>query len=622
MALSIRHKSVALFLVCALIPALAVAVSGYQTARQALSQFLESDLATEAREAIERVESFLAESQTDIKSWSRLADMQDVLIDDAEGDIAEDLQGFVQQYPHFGEVLVTDDAGRVVAATRPANKGNDLRGDPSFERARGGVDYQGAVARSALTDAVGLTLAVPIPARYDPNVTIGVLIGVIDWLYVETMLAEVSVAGGAQDGAHLVLLANRRDGQILYRTSNTGRQVERLWPSVRGVSDGMIAADGRDYLVQTAHSRGRDGVEDPQWTVQTVLSAHIAFARIDDLARDFLYVATAAAVLAIVVGWFGANALVGPMLSMATAMKKLAAGDTTVPLPALRRDDELGAVAQALNTFKENAVTMTTLRLQEAHLKRELKGAESASRAKSEFLAMVSHELRTPLNAIIGFSDMLKGETFGPLGDRRYGEYAGHIKDSGDRLLDIINDILDWTKIDSGKDSLALGQVDIVDLVRSVDALMGPRAERQGLKLRIDCSPQPAILADARKLKQILSNLVGNAVKFTPAGGSISLSVRRDPKLGCVIRVEDTGIGIAAEDIPNALAPFKQIDSDLNRKFEGTGLGLPLSKAFAEQHGGTLELESKLGGGTRVTVVIPDRARSAGSGQRAAAYAS
>jgi signal transduction histidine kinase len=621
MALSIRHKSVALFLICALVPAFAVAVSGYQTARQALSQFLESDLATEAREAIERVESFLAEAQTDVKSWSRVATMQDVLIDDAEGDIGEDLQRFLQQYPYFGEILVTDDAGRVVASTRSANNSRDLRGDTAFESARGGVDYQSVVGRSPLTDALGLTLAVPIPARYDPNVTIGALIGVIDWLYVETMLAEVSVAGGAQDGAHLVVLADRRDGHILYRTANAARQVERLWPNVRGVTEGMIAVEGRDYLVQTAHSRGRDGVEDPQWTVQTVLAGDIAFARIDDLARDFLYVAVAAAILAIVVGWFGANALVGPMLTMVTAMRKLAAGDTNVALPALRRDDELGAVAQALNTFKENAVTMTALRLQEAHLKRELKGAESASRAKSEFLAMVSHELRTPLNAIIGFSEMLKGQTFGPLGDRRYGEYAEHIKDSGDRLLEIINDILDWTKIDSGKDSLNLTNVDIVDLVRSVDALVGARADTQGLKLKIDCPPQPAIAADKRKLKQILSNLLSNAIKFTPKGGSVGVSVRRDSR-GCVICVEDTGIGIAPEDIPKALAAFGQIDSDLNRKFEGTGLGLPLSKAFAEQHGGSLQLESKLGGGTRVTVVIPDKGQAAGSSQRAAAYAS
>jgi signal transduction histidine kinase len=217
---------------------------------------------------------------------------------------------------------------------------------------------------------------------------------------------------------------------------------------------------------------------------------------------------------------------------------------------------------------------------------------------------------------------MLKGETFGPLGDPRYGEYAQHIKDSGDRLLDIINDILDWTKIDGGKDALNLGKVDIEDLVRSVDALVRPRAERQGLNLRIDCPPQPAIDADQRKLKQILSNLLGNAIKFTPSGGSVTLSVRRDPRRGCVIRVEDIGIGIAPDDIPKALAPFVQIDSDLNRKFEGTGLGLPLSKAFAEQHGGGLELESKLGGGTRVTVVIPDRSQPAGAERRAAAYAS
>jgi PAS domain S-box-containing protein len=232
--------------------------------------------------------------------------------------------------------------------------------------------------------------------------------------------------------------------------------------------------------------------------------------------------------------------------------------------------------------------------------------ANTANRAKSEFLATMSHELRTPLNAIIGFSEIIKDETFGPVGSVQYRSYAEDINESGQHLLDLVNDILDLSKVESGTDELHEENIDIPEIISSVLNLVKGRAHKGNIELEIDVPEDGLVLrADQRKLKQILINLLSNAIKFTLAGGKVTLRAWSRAESGYVFQVIDTGIGIAFKDIPKALAPFQQIDSELNRKFEGTGLGLPLTKSLVEMHGGYLDFQSEVGVGTTVTVRFP-----------------
>lgn len=252
------------------------------------------------------------------------------------------------------------------------------------------------------------------------------------------------------------------------------------------------------------------------------------------------------------------------------------------------------------------ALQDVTARRQEAEALREARDqATESSRSKSQFLANMSHELRTPLNAIIGFSEALERELFGPMGNPRYLEYATDIHDSGVHLLHLINDILDLSKVEAGHFQLHEDEMDLTGVVASACRIVRHRAQQASINIEINL-PTPAIrlYADERALKQILINLVSNAVKFSNDRGTVCIEAMVTSS-GLRIAVVDSGIGIAEHDIPKALAPFTQVDGTLSRAHEGTGLGLSLAKHMTELHGGSLSIISTLGHGTTVFVDLP-----------------
>ena len=247
--------------------------------------------------------------------------------------------------------------------------------------------------------------------------------------------------------------------------------------------------------------------------------------------------------------------------------------------------------------------------------------AEAANQAKSEFLANMSHELRTPLNAINGFSEIMAGEMFGPLGDARYKGYAADILKSGQHLLSLINDILDLAKIEAGKHSLHYDTLSLREVCDDAVRLMRGKVAESGLSLTLDAPADlPEIEADHRGVKQVLLNLISNAIKFTPEGGSIVVSVRMEARAMMRVAVTDTGIGIAPEDLARLARPFEQVEGQHSKTTQGTGLGLALTKSLVELHGGELTMDSEPGRGTTVAFTLPlrrpaeaapDRARAA-----------
>lgn len=285
----------------------------------------------------------------------------------------------------------------------------------------------------------------------------------------------------------------------------------------------------------------------------------------------------------------------------------------------MRLNRKNGSIANALFTtatlelsqkrrFQVTTIMDITLRKQmEYSLRVAKEQADTANQAKSAFLANMSHELRTPLNAIIGFSEMMIKETFGPLGHNKYGEYLGDIHMSAKHLLEIINEVLDMSKIEAGKVELDEQEIDMQGLIDSVVRIMANRAFSSGLEIKEEIAQQlPVLFADPRLVRQILINLITNAIKYSHKSGTIEVKAHMDAQNNMLLVVQDHGVGIPKDRIKEAMEPFGQIhDPTRSNTQQGTGLGLPLTKAMAELHGGKLTLESDTGQGTTVTIRFP-----------------
>jgi PAS domain S-box-containing protein len=244
---------------------------------------------------------------------------------------------------------------------------------------------------------------------------------------------------------------------------------------------------------------------------------------------------------------------------------------------------------------------------QERALRGALRQAEIANKMKAAFLAAMSHELKTPLNAVLGFSEIIRDQVVGPVGNPAYCEYAGDIHKSGARLLAVINDVLDVSRLQGGLLTIEARHQNIHDMVEQAIRLAQHRTHGAP-KITIDIPPaMPLLDVDPRRLSQAMGNLLDNALKFTPAHGCVRVAARMERDGGVALMIEDTGIGMAPETIAAALEPFRQLDGTLSRRFEGAGLGLSIAKSLVELHGGGLEIASAVGVGTTVTLHLPAR---------------
>jgi signal transduction histidine kinase len=321
--------------------------------------------------------------------------------------------------------------------------------------------------------------------------------------------------------------------------------------------------------------------------------------RADDVRNAALGLAALGILLAALASWRLATRFAGPIEQVVETALGIAAGEPhrRVPPPPGHAPRELRQLAAMFNRM-----------IDEIEIKQaQVRNAETSNSAKTQLLANMSHELRTPLNAILGFAAMIRASVLGPLGNERYRGYVDDIYASAEHLLKLINDLLDLSRAEAGKVETHIAETDIVRVCDFALRLVRQRAEQAGLALAIDLEPGLKRFAtDEARLAQILLNLLSNAIKFTPRGGSVTLRVASVAD-GVAFRVVDTGVGIAKDDIPIALAPFGKVANPMAGRDEGSGLGLPLSKRLAENLGGRLEIESAPGRGTTVSVVLPHR---------------
>jgi signal transduction histidine kinase len=268
--------------------------------------------------------------------------------------------------------------------------------------------------------------------------------------------------------------------------------------------------------------------------------------------------------------------------------------------------DQLGSIASRKRVETALKAARVSAELAATSATDAMLAAQAANRAKSEFLANMSHELRTPLNAIMGFSQIIAEQTLGPVGTGKYIEYSRDINGSAEHLLEIINDILDLARIEAGKTELIEEPLDPQMVIGACIRVVSGRAKDAGITVDFDAENANFIfVGDERKMKQIVINLLSNAVKFTPTGGRVDVRWQIVEDRCCELRICDSGIGIAPGDLGRVLQPFAQAESGLNRRYEGTGLGLPLTRGLVELHRGSFRLESELGEGTRAIIEFP-----------------
>lgn len=377
---------------------------------------------------------------------------------------------------------------------------------------------------------------------------------------------------------------------------------------------GVVTLDGLDGIVRARVGRtaevesttlGASVAGNPLFRRMSVTDSGTVrtLSRLDNVERIFSYRRIQGYPLIVVVGLGLDEVLAG---HNATAIRMLLVTAAVTVLLGLVIALLVGETNRRGRREEELATERTKLAMINRELEVSRNEAETANRAKSEFLANMSHELRTPLNAVIGFAEVMRDELMGPLGNPAYREYAQHIHDNGHQLLATINTILELCRAESGRMELKEDAVDIAYLVKSRAKAIKARADAAGLTFSIDISDAlPEIRGDEVRLSQILDNLLSNAVKFTPTGGRVTVRARRWSDGGLVLLVEDTGIGIAPENIARVLEPFSQVDSRFDRRFGGAGLGLSLAKRLAELHGGTLKIDSTPGKGTTVSVLLP-----------------
>ncbi|MBT3702242.1 MAG: HAMP domain-containing protein [Alphaproteobacteria bacterium] len=326
---------------------------------------------------------------------------------------------------------------------------------------------------------------------------------------------------------------------------------------------------------------------------------------VQERSRQVLYITVfLSLVCSILVIWlYVQRNLIARLTALSDAMLSIAKGDLKSDLPK-GGGDEIGRMAKALTVFRDTAIEVKESNLLE--IKEAQAIAEHASQAKSDFLANMSHELRTPLNAVIGFSEILKKQLFGSLGHEKYLQYASDIHGSGTYLLDLINSILDLSKVEADEMEIHEEEVDLKLVIEDAVSVVRHAASAAGIELEIDVPDEsPGLYADQMRLKQILLNLLTNAIKFSPRNSQVVSHVGRDVTGRMIIRISDKGKGLAPDEIEIALKPFGQVADVMTRDQEGTGLGLPLCKSFMELHGGTLLLESELDHGTTVILTFP-----------------
>ncbi|BDG61995.1 HAMP domain-containing sensor histidine kinase [Caldinitratiruptor microaerophilus] len=585
-----------------------------------------------------RIEELLYFRYVDIAHWARLDVVADPAAREAQSRLFAEIVSLYRPYAWVGLV---DPSGRVVSASDPASAGADLSEAPWFRTAR--AEFAGVPAGNPAGGAGGATSWGELPVSVsdvhplepgDGQPVVGFTTPVRDragrlqgylhsevWLsFVVRHVLSLQPTPGARalllDRAGRVLADNhgpRPVGDASPALPGWGVGVEDLL-RLRAVQAALRGDTGvlrervgqQDALVGFVPMRGYGPYRGLGWSLLLFLPVSEAYAAIWDQARFTAAILLVGLLLVIAVAVVLSRQMSAPVLRLAGIARRAEAGELVCDFPASGTRDEIAELTESFRGMvraigrKQSELEEANRRLEEAN--RQL---EEANRLQSEFLTNVTHESRTPLTAVLAATEMLRQEVVGPLGPRQL-RYVESIEANARRALEWINNLLDLARAEAGRMEFRPMAVDVPEVARRArEALEGPMGQK-GLACREEWEPDlPAVRADPERLQQVLLNLLGNAVKFTPEGGSIAMGARRDGPAAVSIYVRDTGIGIPPEEQERIFEKFHQVDTRLSRRYPGTGVGLALVRRLVELHGGTIRVWSRPGEGAEFTVTLP-----------------
>jgi signal transduction histidine kinase len=510
------------------------------------------------------------------------------------------LRQAIAQHDHDTELSALRNHGRRIGATRMLLVGLDgaIAADTGAAHASGNAflhaglldDAAGSGQRTALATLDGKVYwIVAVPVRAPVAIAFIAACVPIDG----ALLGKLSALSETQHSIALATYEPYAGWSVVARTAKGPKDIPL--PRSAHIETTTSEGESSEFLTVTAPLKTAPASA----PVIAVLSYPMAeaFAAYRAIVPPVLLTLLAALVLAALGAMLVVRKASKPLEALAATARRIAGGDYSTP-PAVGGQDEIGQLSQAI-------IGMTgSIADREAALTGARNEAVKANEAKSQFLANMSHELRTPLNAIVGFGDMLRQEILGPLGVPRYREYAADICASGQRLLGMVSRMLDLAEVEAGHLAIERGRVAAKSVIEQSVAASLAHAQSAGVALKLDTAPLPEIEGDADKLRQALASVLHNAVKFTPSGGEVRLSARRDGAW-IAIAVEDSGVGMSAADVEIVTRPFHRLRSAFDGQYQGAGLGLPFAKAIVELHGGTLIIESEEGLGTTITFRLP-----------------
>ncbi len=520
-----------------------------------------------------------------------------------------DFHKVIRQLPAVTEVSHLDGQGREQLkvsrlAMNTVGSGIDFSKDPRFTEARKGKTWFGPVYFRKETEPY---MAISIPeARDRPGVTVVD----VNLKFIWDVVSRIRI--GQKGVAYVVdekgfLVAHPDISMVLTKVDLSSLPQVKDALATKADSEWRETPEARDSTGEAVLSAYAP-IQATGWRVFVEEPAAAVFAPLYDAILRTAFLLLAGVVLSVVASVFLARRMVEPVRALQKGADRIGSGDLSSRIE-VKTGDELEDLAGRFNTMTDQlresyADLERKVEVRTAELRETSRQLEVANTHKSEVLATMSHELRTPLNAIIGFSEVMLSGMTGQLPEKQK-EFTADIRDSGKHLLALINDILDLSKIEAGRMELDIGRFDLKVAMSNAMTLVKGRAERHGIQLETTIAEDVAEFdGDERKFKQIVLNLLTNAVKFTPEGGTVTLGAQR-ANGAYVFSVSDTGIGIAPEDQGKIFEEFRQVGSDYERKAEGTGLGLTLTKKMIELHGGSIKVTSALGRGSTFTFELP-----------------